>query len=69
MKVSIQQTIAFLLTSILALTANAHPGHDHSAWSASAIHAVLYFSVAVASVLLGYAIYKTIAKKSEKQDK
>lgn len=69
MKLSIQQTLVMLVTSVFAFAANAHPGHDHSAWSSPAVHAILYVSIAAVVIFAAVLARRAITKKSNKAEK
>lgn len=53
--------------SLLASTAQAHPGHDHSHWLSNGIHSIFY--LALAGVIGAVAILAIKRIKSKKQEK
>ncbi len=54
----------YLLTTLafMASLASAHPGHDHSAWSAPFLHALWLAPIVVAAVATTYYVVKKIKK-------
>lgn len=50
------------ILSFVAGVAAAHPGHDHSDWTAPFLHALWYAPIAVAVIAATYFIVKKIKK-------
>lgn len=50
--------------AVMASTVHAHPGHDHSHWSSTGIHALFYIALGAATVA-GIAAAVKYAKKSK----
>ncbi len=46
----------------LASIAAAHPGHDHSSWTAPLLHALWIAPIAVAAFLAVRVVFKKISK-------
>lgn len=60
-----------LVTAIILLTyslySSAHPGHDHSAADATAIHFVFAASIVSIIVIAAYLAFKTYTKAKDKK--
>lgn len=65
MKATVQHIFLLLVTALFTVNANAHPGHDHSALSSPAVHAVFYFAIAAIVLLAGYVTVKIINKETD----
>ncbi len=52
------------LLPFVAGVAAAHPGHDHSAWTAPFLHAIWLAPIVAATIFAIYAIAKKINNKN-----
>lgn len=66
---TLEKIIFALISVVFSAQALAHPGHDHSSWTASPIHAVFYFSIAAAVVLAAVFFANKALKNKKDQTK
>lgn len=61
------KNLIVLLAVLLPLISWAHPGHDHSHWSSSFVHTVLFLSI-TGALLLGFKLWRNRVSKKNALD-
>lgn len=64
-----RKTLLLAAGTMLPLTATAHPGHDHSHWTSSLAHGVLFVGIVAIAALGAKLIKQHSARKTASADK